>query len=200
MEKGLGAAAAQRSQMLQLLLPHNSSHSVPVPSTSANPHIRMTLENKELWRKFLTLGTEMIITKSGRSLYRLVSYRCSFFPFILPFIIGLLSLFNMLCAQAHWVGSNRSLWVAPIASAHSRRTCTRHVDSTYPGRSNQCSLFRSNRSQRMRCRNGLFRSLAFVLVLSVCSFKVYSLSTRGPHRFHILYWTVTRPCGRCGSI
>jgi len=55
-----------------------------------------------------------------------------------PTLDLILSHFNMLCAQAHCVGSNRSLWVAIIPSAHSLRTCTRHVDSTNPGRSNQC--------------------------------------------------------------
>jgi len=44
---------------------------------------------------------------------------------------------HVICA-AHWVGSNRSLWVAPIASMHSLRTCTRHVDSTNPDRRSQC--------------------------------------------------------------
>lgn len=29
-------------------------------------NIKMTLDNRDLWRKFHTLGTEMIITKSGR--------------------------------------------------------------------------------------------------------------------------------------
>ena len=29
-------------------------------------NIKMTLDNRDLWRKFHSLGTEMIITKSGR--------------------------------------------------------------------------------------------------------------------------------------
>ena len=29
-------------------------------------NIKVTLDNRDLWRKFHTLGTEMIITKSGR--------------------------------------------------------------------------------------------------------------------------------------
>lgn len=29
-------------------------------------NIKMTLDNRDLWRKFSSLGTEMIITKSGR--------------------------------------------------------------------------------------------------------------------------------------
>lgn len=29
-------------------------------------NIKITLENKELWQKFHAIGTEMIITKSGR--------------------------------------------------------------------------------------------------------------------------------------
>jgi len=31
-------------------------------------NIKVTLDNRDLWRKFHSLGTEMIITKSGRSL------------------------------------------------------------------------------------------------------------------------------------
>ncbi|XP_065451829.1 T-box transcription factor TBX6-like [Chrysemys picta bellii] len=30
------------------------------------PSVRMSLENRELWKRFCALGTEMIITKSGR--------------------------------------------------------------------------------------------------------------------------------------
>ena len=29
-------------------------------------NIKVTLDNRDLWRKFHSLGTEMIITKSGR--------------------------------------------------------------------------------------------------------------------------------------
>ena len=44
------------------------------PGSSAAPrvdqrpdkNIKVTLDNRDLWRKFHTLGTEMIITKSGR--------------------------------------------------------------------------------------------------------------------------------------
>jgi len=58
-----------------------------------------------------------------------------------------ISRFDMLCAQAHWVESYRTLWVAPIASARALTAqCTRQVDSTNPGRGNQ---FRSDRTQKL---------------------------------------------------
>ncbi|XP_044869252.1 T-box transcription factor TBX6 [Mauremys mutica] len=33
------------------------------------PSVRMSLENRELWKRFCALGTEMIITKSGRRMF-----------------------------------------------------------------------------------------------------------------------------------
>lgn len=57
---GLGATAVQSA---------SSDHAMAaalslVPSKSG---IRVTLENAELWQQFHSLGTEMVITKSGRS-------------------------------------------------------------------------------------------------------------------------------------
>lgn len=55
-----------------------TTHNILAPPTSVvtgshvirdqrpDKNIKMTLDNRELWRKFHTLGTEMIITKSGR--------------------------------------------------------------------------------------------------------------------------------------
>jgi len=37
--------------------------------------ITCCLETKELWKKFHQLGTEMIITKSGRSVYEYWTFR-----------------------------------------------------------------------------------------------------------------------------
>lgn len=100
-EKGLGGAT---QQLLQLLLPphcssHPMSHSVP---GSATPHIRMTLENIELWQKFLALGTEMIITKSGRSTSgRVIAFVRSFaLSFIHSFVQSFLFLFVLLFSRS----------------------------------------------------------------------------------------------------
>src|SRR6218665_3871151 len=67
---------------------------------------------------------------------------CSFSSVV--YVISI-SRFDMSCAQAHWIGSNRSHRVVPLnlqkptmAIGHSLRMCTRHVDSNNPGRSNQC--------------------------------------------------------------
>lgn len=42
--------------------------STAAPRVDQRPdkNIKVTLDNRDLWRKFHTLGTEMIITKSGR--------------------------------------------------------------------------------------------------------------------------------------
>ena len=59
-----------------------------------------------------------------------------------------ISRFEMLCAQAHWVGSKPirrvmqlELLKPTMANDYSLRMCARHVDSTNPGRSNL--VFRS---------------------------------------------------------
>ena len=38
----------------------------PQIGTQRDPNIKVSLENRELWDKFDEIGTEMIITKSGR--------------------------------------------------------------------------------------------------------------------------------------
>jgi len=42
--------------------------STATPRVDQRPdkNIKVTLDNRDLWRKFHALGTEMIITKSGR--------------------------------------------------------------------------------------------------------------------------------------
>lgn len=52
----------------------SSSSSSAVASSSSlhqDKNIKLTLETKELWQKFHSLGTEMIITKSGRSVSKI---------------------------------------------------------------------------------------------------------------------------------
>ena len=44
---------------------------VPGPK---DPNIKVSLENVDLWRRFNDMGTEMIITKTGR--YEGVSFGC----------------------------------------------------------------------------------------------------------------------------
>ena len=39
----------------------------PLNSVRSDPNIKINLESEELWREFHQLGTEMIITKLGRS-------------------------------------------------------------------------------------------------------------------------------------
>lgn len=38
----------------------------PSQTESLDKNIKITLENRDLWQKFHSLGTEMIITKTGR--------------------------------------------------------------------------------------------------------------------------------------
>jgi len=59
--------------------------STAAPRVDQRPdkNIKVTLDNRDLWRKFHTLGTEMIITKSGRFVGRRPV--CSF-DFVLVYI------------------------------------------------------------------------------------------------------------------
>ncbi|EDV96915.1 T-box transcription factor TBX6 [Drosophila grimshawi] len=78
-----------RQQMMQRLpdplcglLPHFASHFVahtpppPPPPQPSLPGVEAKLENNELWQQFHHIGTEMIITKSGRRMFP--SMRVSF--------------------------------------------------------------------------------------------------------------------------
>ena len=48
-------------------------------------NIKINMENLDLWRKFHSLGTEMIITKTGRwaGEYKILNYVISFFQNII---------------------------------------------------------------------------------------------------------------------
>ncbi|XP_053120280.1 T-box transcription factor TBX6 [Hemicordylus capensis] len=53
-------------------LPYGSGQTLPPgPSPTARlpPGVRMSLENGELWKRFSSIGTEMIITKAGRRMF-----------------------------------------------------------------------------------------------------------------------------------
>ena len=43
---------------------------VPGIPGEKDPKVKVTLENEELWKEFHEIGTEMIITKMGRSVLR----------------------------------------------------------------------------------------------------------------------------------
>jgi len=71
----------------------------------------------------------------------------------------------MSCAQAHWVGSNPihrvlklQLHKPTMAIGHSLRMCTRHVDSTNPGRSNL--VFRSKPIPEAEMSNRLIAKMS----------------------------------------
>jgi len=55
-----GTSSADRLQ------PAPSSAAVTSPAGASLTGVQCQLDNKELWDKFHALGTEMIITKSGR--------------------------------------------------------------------------------------------------------------------------------------
>uniref|UniRef100_A0A8W7P3V9 T-box domain-containing protein n=1 Tax=Anopheles coluzzii TaxID=1518534 RepID=A0A8W7P3V9_ANOCL len=64
-----------RQQMLQripdpfptmLPVPVPPMHAMALPPRYSLPGVELKLQNKELWREFHKIGTEMIITKSGR--------------------------------------------------------------------------------------------------------------------------------------
>lgn len=48
------------------MLPFHMPHHIIVPQRPALPGVKAKLENNELWKQFHRIGTEMIITKSGR--------------------------------------------------------------------------------------------------------------------------------------
>lgn len=46
---------------------HDPKRMLPPPNREhRDKNIKITLENRDLWTKFHSFGTEMIITKSGR--------------------------------------------------------------------------------------------------------------------------------------
>lgn len=49
-----------------LPVPVPQMHSMVLPPRYSLPGVEMKLQNKELWRDFHKIGTEMIITKCGR--------------------------------------------------------------------------------------------------------------------------------------
>ena len=57
----------------------NVQHSLqaipPLAANKPHPKIKVTLENSSLWRIFNKIGTEMIITKSGRRMFPVVKFR-----------------------------------------------------------------------------------------------------------------------------
>lgn len=48
------------------MLPIPMPRHVIMPPRVSLPGVEMTLQNDELWKQFHQIGTEMIITKSGR--------------------------------------------------------------------------------------------------------------------------------------
>uniref|UniRef100_A0AAG5DD64 T-box domain-containing protein n=2 Tax=Anopheles atroparvus TaxID=41427 RepID=A0AAG5DD64_ANOAO len=67
-----------RQQMLQRLpdpfptmlpVPVPPMHAMALPPRYSLPGVELKLQNKELWRDFHKIGTEMIITKSGRRMF-----------------------------------------------------------------------------------------------------------------------------------
>lgn len=51
--------------MLPFNIPHQQPHMM-LPSRPTLPGVEAKLENNDLWQQFHKIGTEMIITKSGR--------------------------------------------------------------------------------------------------------------------------------------
>ncbi|XP_050333371.1 T-box protein 2-like [Bactrocera neohumeralis] len=51
------------------MLPFHMPHHLIVPQRPALPGVKAKLENDELWKQFHRIGTEMIITKSGRRMF-----------------------------------------------------------------------------------------------------------------------------------
>ncbi|XP_011183779.1 T-box protein 2 [Zeugodacus cucurbitae] len=51
------------------MLPFHMSHHILVPQRPSLPGVKAKLENNELWKQFHRIGTEMIITKSGRRMF-----------------------------------------------------------------------------------------------------------------------------------
>ncbi|KFB44489.1 t-box transcription factor tbx6 [Anopheles sinensis] len=49
-----------------LPVPVPPMHAMALPPRYSLPGVELKLQNKELWREFHKIGTEMIITKSGR--------------------------------------------------------------------------------------------------------------------------------------
>ncbi|XP_052873763.1 T-box transcription factor TBX6-like [Anopheles cruzii] len=52
-----------------LPVPVPSMHAMALPPRYSLPGVELKLQNKELWREFHKIGTEMIITKSGRRMF-----------------------------------------------------------------------------------------------------------------------------------
>ena len=48
------------------MMPYPIAHPVLMPARPSLPHVEAKLENNDLWKQFHQIGTEMIITKSGR--------------------------------------------------------------------------------------------------------------------------------------
>jgi len=52
--------------MLPFNMPHHQQPQMMLPSRPTLPGVEAKLENNDLWQQFHKIGTEMIITKSGR--------------------------------------------------------------------------------------------------------------------------------------
>jgi len=60
------------------------SSGAPRVDQRPDKNIKVTLDNRDLWRKFHSLGTEMIITKSGRFVHLRVTCTVLMIIFISP--------------------------------------------------------------------------------------------------------------------
>ncbi|XP_072350905.1 T-box transcription factor TBX6-like, partial [Scyliorhinus torazame] len=58
-------------------LPHHPLGSQTHPESRLPGNVSLTLENRELWKKFSNIGTEMIITKAGRRMFPACQVRVS---------------------------------------------------------------------------------------------------------------------------
>ncbi|KAI8040910.1 T-box transcription factor TBX6 [Drosophila gunungcola] len=55
--------------MLPFNMPHHQQPQMMLPSRPTLPGVEAKLENNDLWQQFHKIGTEMIITKSGRRMF-----------------------------------------------------------------------------------------------------------------------------------
>ncbi len=60
------SVAGQSQQFGGFHMGADSKRLMPGPRDTRDKNIKLALENQDLWQKFHSLGTEMIITKSGR--------------------------------------------------------------------------------------------------------------------------------------
>ena len=60
-----------------ITVPPNLATLPSLPPNKPHPKIKVTLENSSLWKIFNKIGTEMIITKSGRRMFPIVKFRIS---------------------------------------------------------------------------------------------------------------------------